>query len=69
MQLRSSGRFLRNVVVGDPPLAIRLVYFGGTLMLNGTSITASAVSDADAARKPHYVPPTALADRLIAIRR
>ena len=51
-----SGRFLRNMVAGDPPLAIRLVYFGGTLMLNGTSITASVVSDTDAARKPHYVP-------------
>jgi hypothetical protein len=55
-----SGRFLRNLVVGDPPLAIRLVYFGGTLTLNGTSITASAVTGADAARKPRHVPTSRL---------
>jgi hypothetical protein len=47
-----SGRFLWNLVEQNSPLAMRLVYFDGTLTLNSTSITASTVSGMDAARKP-----------------
>ncbi len=38
-----SGLFLRNIITTDLPAAVRMIYFGGTLTLNGTSITASAV--------------------------
>jgi hypothetical protein len=51
-----SGRFLRNIVIGSPLPAVRLVYAGGTLALNDTRISASIVQDESAARRPRYVP-------------
>jgi hypothetical protein len=58
-----SGRFLRNIVVGDPPAAVLLTYAAGTLTVNGTAVTASLVPDEGGARKPQYVPSNRLGRR------
>lgn len=51
-----SGRFLRGIVTGDPPPAFRLVFFGGMLSLNTTTITAQRIEPEGGARSPAYVP-------------
>ena len=50
-----SGRFLLGVMVRKPPAVVHLIYADATLMMNGTSVTASVASDDTDARKPDYV--------------
>jgi hypothetical protein len=50
------GRFMRSLVLGDPPAAFRLVFFDGLLAVNGATVTAHALAPDDGARSPHQVP-------------
>ncbi len=51
-----SGLFLWQLAAKSPPSVFHLVFFDGTLMVNGTSVTARTISQSQEIRKPRYVP-------------
>jgi hypothetical protein len=52
-----AGRFMRGLVIGNPPPAFRLVFFGGLLAVNGATVTARAMDrDGDTLRPSEGVP-------------
>jgi len=51
-----SALFLWQLAAKSPPSVFHLVFFDGTLMVNGTSVTGRIIANAQEIRKPRHVP-------------
>jgi hypothetical protein len=60
------GAFLRNFAKGDPPPAVRLVFFDRLLSINGTTVTAWATPEGSMPWGPRHQPTNGLGAPLAA---